>query len=152
MWPTLWAVWTGESDGQPQRTFSSLSAALFHCSGGCIINDYADRDFDGKVKTQFRPFATGRISSKGKPSRWRCDRAAQFCAGVVHQPDHHSLVGRGALCYCFVRIRFGEALYPFCYRWCGAAFAWSVPYGVCRHSRRAATAKPGCCMSQPCSG
>ena len=32
-------------------------------SAGCIINDFADRDFDGYVKrTQYRPLATKVIS------------------------------------------------------------------------------------------
>lgn len=35
-------------------------------AAGCVVNDYADRHFDGHVKrTKHRPLATGRISETG---------------------------------------------------------------------------------------
>lgn len=34
-------------------------------SAGCVINDFADRDFDGAVeRTKNRPFAQGRVKKK----------------------------------------------------------------------------------------
>jgi len=40
-------------------------------SAGCVINDYADRDFDPHVaRTRERPLATGKVSPK-EPCCWR---------------------------------------------------------------------------------
>ena len=66
LWPTLWALWIA-ADGKPD----ALIAAIF-CLGtflmrsaGCVINDYADRDFDAHVaRTSQRPFARGAVSKK----------------------------------------------------------------------------------------
>ena len=66
MWPTLWALWIA-AEGQPsfKLIFIFVMGVVLTRTGGCIINDYADRDFDGKVtRTANRPLATGRISGK----------------------------------------------------------------------------------------
>jgi 4-hydroxybenzoate polyprenyltransferase len=66
LWPTLWALWLA-ADGLP-----SLDVLLIFVVGvylmraaGCVINDYADRHVDGRVeRTQHRPLATGKVTSK----------------------------------------------------------------------------------------
>lgn len=66
LWPTLWALWLA-GNGHPD----SLVVIIF-CSGvvlmraaGCVINDYADRDFDPHVaRTQLRPIAAGKVKPK----------------------------------------------------------------------------------------
>ena len=66
MWPALWALWIA-ADGHPsyKLIFIFVAGVVLTRTGGCIINDYADREFDGHVKrTANRPLATGRISSK----------------------------------------------------------------------------------------
>ncbi|MCF6224842.1 MAG: 4-hydroxybenzoate octaprenyltransferase [Xanthomonadales bacterium] len=63
LWPTLWALWIA-GDGEPNLKnliIFALGVTLTR-AGGCIINDYADRDFDGHVeRTSGRPLATGKI-------------------------------------------------------------------------------------------
>jgi len=64
MWPALWALWIA-GDGRPdERVFVIFMAGVFVMrSAGCIINDYADRDFDPFVRrTADRPLASGRVS------------------------------------------------------------------------------------------
>jgi len=64
MWPALWALWIA-GDGRPdERVFVIFMAGvLVMRSAGCIINDYADRDFDPFVRrTASRPLASGRVS------------------------------------------------------------------------------------------
>jgi 4-hydroxybenzoate polyprenyltransferase len=64
MWPALWALWIA-GDGRPdERVFVIFMAGVFVMrSAGCIINDYADRDFDPFVRrTASRPLASGRVS------------------------------------------------------------------------------------------
>ena len=63
-WPALWALLIA-SDGSPDLllVFIFLLGSFLMRSAGCIINDFADRDFDGYVKrTQYRPLATKVIS------------------------------------------------------------------------------------------
>ena len=63
LWPTLSAFFILKS-GSP--TFELI---LIFCVGtflmrsaGCIINDYYDKDFDGRVKrTRSRPLVTGKV-------------------------------------------------------------------------------------------
>jgi 4-hydroxybenzoate polyprenyltransferase len=64
LWPTLWALWIA-SAGKPQTRILVvfvLGVVLMRAAG-CVINDYADREFDPHVKrTKDRPLAAGRIS------------------------------------------------------------------------------------------
>ena len=66
LWPTLWALWVA-GEGRP----SVLVVAIFVIgtvlmrSAGCVINDYADKDFDGHVeRTRNRPLAAKRVTPK----------------------------------------------------------------------------------------
>jgi 4-hydroxybenzoate polyprenyltransferase len=63
LWPTLWALWLssgGRPDGRIVWIFV-LGTVLMR-SAGCAINDFADRDFDGRVtRTRERPLAAGLI-------------------------------------------------------------------------------------------
>lgn len=66
LWPTLWALWIA-SDGIPSASILIIFTlgVLLTRSAGCVINDFADRNFDGHVKrTANRPLPTGRISSR----------------------------------------------------------------------------------------
>ncbi len=64
LWPTLWALWIA-SEGKPDPLVASvlILGVVLMRSAGCVINDYADRDFDPHVaRTQARPLAAGRIA------------------------------------------------------------------------------------------
>jgi len=63
MWPALWALWIA-GDGRPdERVFLIfMGGVLVMRSAGCVINDYADRDFDPFVRrTAERPLAAGSV-------------------------------------------------------------------------------------------
>lgn len=63
LWPTLWALWLA-GNGMPDMTVLTVFCVgvVLTRSAGCIINDFADRDFDGSVKrTQMRPLANQKI-------------------------------------------------------------------------------------------
>jgi 4-hydroxybenzoate polyprenyltransferase len=66
LWPTLWALWLS-SNGHPNWIILwifTLGTVLMR-SAGCVINDYADRDFDPHVeRTKNRPLAAGLVSKK----------------------------------------------------------------------------------------
>jgi len=64
LWPTGWALWLA-SGGVPDLPLIAVFAigVLLMRSAGCVINDYADRGFDGAVeRTKNRPLAAGLVS------------------------------------------------------------------------------------------
>jgi 4-hydroxybenzoate polyprenyltransferase len=66
LWPTLWALWIA-GEGRPDLlvlVVFVLGVVLMR-SAGCVINDYADRDFDRHVsRTRDRPLTAGRVSPR----------------------------------------------------------------------------------------
>jgi 4-hydroxybenzoate polyprenyltransferase len=66
LWPVMWALWIAGL-GAPSWGVVAvfLIGGFLMRSAGDIINDIADRKFDGQVeRTAMRPLATGRISIK----------------------------------------------------------------------------------------
>lgn len=64
LWPTLAALWAA-SGGLPRLDLLAVFAigTLVMRSAGCVVNDIADRDFDGHVaRTRDRPLASGRVT------------------------------------------------------------------------------------------
>ncbi|MGC1955739.1 MAG: 4-hydroxybenzoate octaprenyltransferase [Gammaproteobacteria bacterium] len=66
LWPMLWALWIASSGNpQPLVLVVLVLGAVVMRSAGCVINDYADRDFDPYVRrTRERPIAAGRVTAK----------------------------------------------------------------------------------------
>jgi len=64
LWPALWALWIS-ADGRPdERIFVIFLLGTFVMrAAGCVINDFADREFDPHVRrTANRPLARGVVS------------------------------------------------------------------------------------------
>ncbi|PWI31865.1 4-hydroxybenzoate octaprenyltransferase [Vibrio albus] len=64
LWPTVWALFLA-AEGMPDLNILLVFVlgVLLMRSAGCVINDYADRDFDGFVKrTKSRPLPSGKVS------------------------------------------------------------------------------------------
>ena len=63
LWPTLWCLWiAGEGSPSIANVLIFLCGTICMRAAGCCINDYADRNFDGKVKrTAERPLVAGKI-------------------------------------------------------------------------------------------
>jgi 4-hydroxybenzoate polyprenyltransferase len=66
LWPTLWALWIA-GNGKPDLLVLivfTLGVVLMRAAG-CVINDYADKDFDPHVdRTKLRPIAAGKVKPK----------------------------------------------------------------------------------------
>ncbi len=127
LWPTLWAVWIA-AHGNPSVKIVvvfSLGVVLMR-SAGCVINDWADRKFDGQVtRTKDRPIASGRLPA----------REALYLFVF--------LIACSSLLLPFLNLKtfywsFGAlvlaSLYPFMKRLTyvpqlvlGAAFSWAIP-------------------------
>lgn len=66
LWPTLWGLWMAGA-GHPNWiiVWIFVLGTVLMRSAGCVINDYADKDFDARVaRTRDRPMAQGRVSTK----------------------------------------------------------------------------------------
>ncbi len=66
LWPTVWALWiAGEGNPDTSVTLVFVLGVVLMRSAGCVINDYADRDFDPHVsRTRNRPIAAGNVKPK----------------------------------------------------------------------------------------
>jgi len=127
LWPALWALCLA-SDGMPSAylLFVFIFGAILMRSAGCVINDYADRNFDGHVeRTCNRPLATGEISAKA---------ALLFFAVLCLIAFALVLTLNSLTVYLSFVAVFLAALYPFMKRhtywpqaFLGAAFAWAIP-------------------------
>ncbi len=64
LWPTLWALWiAGNGSPSIKNLIIFTLGVILTRAGGCIINDYADRNIDPHVaRTSLRPLAKGEIS------------------------------------------------------------------------------------------
>ena len=66
LWPTLWALWLASGGVPPLHVLAIFAlGTLLMRSAGCVINDYADRNFDGHVeRTRQRPLVTGAVGKR----------------------------------------------------------------------------------------
>ena len=73
LWPTTWAIWLSGGEFvslswqfgsfDPQVAMVFLAGVFLMRSAGCVINDFADRNFDRHVeRTKDRPLTAGRVS------------------------------------------------------------------------------------------
>ncbi|WP_375751859.1 4-hydroxybenzoate octaprenyltransferase [Vibrio sp. HN007] len=65
LWPTMWSLILA-ADGLPRWDVLIVFVAgvVLMRSAGCVINDFADRNIDGKVKrTKNRPIPSGTVSA-----------------------------------------------------------------------------------------
>lgn len=64
LWPTLWSLLLA-AKGMPDWDvlIVFVVGVVLMRSAGCVINDFADRDFDGHVKrTKLRPLPSGQVT------------------------------------------------------------------------------------------
>jgi len=127
LWPTLWAVWVA-GDGHPSAQIAlifTLGVVLMR-SAGCVINDYADRHWDGEVsRTAERPLVTGRISAN--------EALALFALLIAASASLLLWLNRDTFYWSFGALALAT-LYPFMKRYTylpqvvlGAAFSWAIP-------------------------
>lgn len=127
LWPTWWALWLA-AEGVPPLSMLivfTLGVVLMRAAG-CVINDYADRHWDGAVeRTKARPLASGAVSAA---------EALQLFGLLV-------LLSAGLLLWLnwqtvllSVVALLLAAVYPFMKRYThlpqvvlGAAFSWGMP-------------------------
>jgi 4-hydroxybenzoate polyprenyltransferase len=127
LWPTLWALWLACAGHPTPKLFVVFVAGVFLMrSAGCIMNDFADRNFDPHVaRTRERPMATGEVSVREAMILFVLLGLAAL--GLV------LTLNRLTLELAFVGLALAVS-YPFMKRYTylpqpylGLAFGWSIP-------------------------
>jgi len=127
LWPTLWALWiAGEGNPGWHVLLVFVPGVVLMRSAGCVINDYADRNFDPHVaRTRDRPVAAGRVSPR--------EALALFAALCLVAFALVLTLNRLTILLSFAGA-FLAATYPFLKRfthlpqfYLGAAFGWGIP-------------------------
>jgi len=127
LWPTLWGLWFAAGGlPQPDVLLIFFTGTVLMRSAGCVINDYADRNFDPHVeRTKDRPIAAGIIG----PAE------ALALAAVLMALAFGLVLFLNALT---IKLAFAAAaiavIYPFVKRvfalpqaWLGIAFGFGIP-------------------------
>jgi 4-hydroxybenzoate polyprenyltransferase len=134
LWPALWALWiAGQGRPLPHILVVFVAGVVLMRSAGCVINDYADRDFDPHVeRTRARPLAAGRVSSREALVLFVLLSLAAFALVLS--------LNRLTILLSFVGAGLA-ASYPFMKRWThvpqlylGAAFGWGIPMAFAAQS------------------
>jgi len=127
LWPTLWALWVATPGVPPLWILGVFIAGVWLMrAAGCVVNDYADRKFDGHVKrTAHRPLPNGQVTEKEARTLFIVLVLLSFLL-VLTLNTMTILLSVAALALAWV--------YPFMKRYThlpqvvlGAAFGWSIP-------------------------
>ena len=134
LWPTLWALWLS-SLGKPNWWVVwvfALGTVLMR-SAGCVINDFADRDFDRHVeRTKERPLTAGKVSTKEALALFAVLSLLSFLLVVM--------LGNELVIWMSLPALFLAASYPFTKRffaipqaYLGIAFGFGIPMAYAAH-------------------
>ena len=127
LWPTLAALWIAAEGVPPPGILAAFVVGTFLArSAGCVINDIADREVDGRVeRTRTRPLVQGEVSVNEALALLAI--LAGLCLAVVltlNTPARYLALAGAAV----------AAVYPFLKRWThwpqaalGVAFSWGIP-------------------------
>jgi len=138
LWPTLWGLWVSSSGSpKPEVVVIFLLGVVLMRSAGCIINDFADRNFDLHVeRTKDRPLAARLISPL---------EALLVAGGLIGLAfllvlQLNTLTIKLSLVACLLAV-----IYPFLKRffwlpqaWLGIAFGFGIPMAFAAHNNSVA--------------
>lgn len=127
LWPTYWALWIANEGMPPWSILIIFTLGVFVMrAAGCVINDYADRNFDGHVeRTRNRPLAAGKIPAKHALILFAVLGLIAF--GLVLLTNAFTValsVGGLALAACYPFMKRHTHLPQLVL---GAAFSWGIP-------------------------
>ncbi|ELX8379882.1 4-hydroxybenzoate octaprenyltransferase [Providencia vermicola] len=129
LWPTYWALWIAAQSIPSLHILIVFTAGVFLMrAAGCVINDFADRHFDGHVeRTKHRPLPSGDVTEK---------EAKMLFAGLVGLSFLLVLTLNAMTIWLSIAGLALAWVYPFVKRVShlpqvvlGAAFGWSIPMG-----------------------
>jgi 4-hydroxybenzoate polyprenyltransferase len=127
LWPTLWALWiAGKGSPSLANIVIFVVGVVLMRSAGCVINDVADRKFDGHVsRTRQRPLASGKILPREALLLFCVLLASSFVLVLLTNASTVWLsFGGVALAACYPLMK-RYTYYPQVVL--GAAFSWGMP-------------------------
>lgn len=134
LWPTLWALFLA-ADGLPDLhvLVVFVLGVVMMRAAGCVINDYADRNFDGHVKrTKARPLPSGLVTAKEALALFGLLVLGAFLLVLTLDPLTIKLSVVAVLL---------ASVYPFMKRYThmpqlvlGMAFSWAIPMAYAAQS------------------
>ena len=137
LWPTLWGLWLS-TNGRPSWIvlWVFVLGTVLMRSAGCVINDYADRDFDRHVeRTKERPLTAGTVTTKEALALFA---GLSLCAFALVL-----MLGNKLVIWMSVPAIFLAASYPFTKRflaipqaYLGIAFGFGIPMAYAAHLDR----------------
>lgn len=129
LWPTYWALWIAAQGTPSLHILIVFTVGVFLMrAAGCVINDFADRNFDGHVeRTKHRPLPSGDVTEKEAKILFATLVGLSFLL-VLSLNTMTIWLSVAGLALAWV--------YPFVKRVShlpqvvlGAAFGWSIPMG-----------------------
>jgi 4-hydroxybenzoate polyprenyltransferase len=134
LWPVLWALWIS-SDGHPdERLFVIFVLGTFVMrSAGCVMNDFADREFDPHVRrTADRPLARQAVSPAEALGLFAMLALIALALVIpLNRPTQVLALIGGVLA---VTYPFLKRFFSLPQAYLGAAFGWSVPMAFAAHT------------------
>ncbi len=134
LWPTLWALWLSAL-GRPNWgvAWIFVIGTVLMRSAGCVINDFADRDFDKHVeRTKERPLTAGKVTTR--EALWLFAALCMLSFLLV------LALGKPLVIWLSVPAVFLAASYPFTKRffaipqaYLGVAFGFGIPMAYAAH-------------------
>ncbi|MGD9842307.1 MAG: 4-hydroxybenzoate octaprenyltransferase [Steroidobacteraceae bacterium] len=127
LWPTLWALWLATNGKPQQQVFIVFVLGVFLTrSAGCVINDFADRKFDGHVKrTVNRPLATGAVSPPEALLLFAALALIAFALVLTLDAKVVQMSFVGIV--IMISYPFFKRFFPAPQFYMGLAFSWSIP-------------------------
>jgi 4-hydroxybenzoate polyprenyltransferase len=139
LWPTLMGLWLA-AEGIPSLSVLIIFTlgVIIMRSAGCVINDYADRDFDGQIeRTAQRPLAAGTATPK--------EALLLFCGLGLIAFLLVLFLNKLTILMSVVGLLLAAA-YPFMKRYTylpqlvlGMAFGWAIPMAFAAQSNEVPT-------------
>jgi len=127
LWPVLWALWIASNGHPDERLFVIFVLGTFVMrSAGCVMNDFADREFDPHVRrTADRPLAKQSVSPAEALGLFAVLALVALALVIpLNRPTQVLALIGGILAVTYPFLKRFFAL-PQAYL--GLAFSWSVP-------------------------
>ena len=127
LWPTLWGVWIA-GNGHPawHIVLIFVLGTVLMRSAGCVINDYADRDFDRHVqRTQERPITSGRIAPH--EALWLAAALALLAFLLILPLNKLTLLLSFPAAFLAVSYPFTKRFFAIPQAYLGIAFGFGIP-------------------------
>jgi len=127
LWPVLWALWISGGGRPDERVFVIFVLGTFVMrSAGCVMNDFADREFDPHVRrTANRPLARQSVSTAEALGLFAVLGLIALALVIpLNRPTQVLALIGGVLA---VTYPFLKRFFSLPQAYLGLAFSWSVP-------------------------